>query len=722
MHDWTFGHMTGDIMPTNELLNRTFDARPDRFDFRDLPYRPRLVNLPDQYPSLDLIDNYFPLYRAANLVRDQGQWGACTGFGLAAVVNYLRWEEPLRNGADVTELPVSPESVSPRMLYQNARLYDEWKGEDYEGSSCRGAMKGFQKHGVCVERLWPYAERNGKPGTAKPGWDANAPLTPLGAYFRIDGKSLLDMQSAIFETHAIYVSAEVHDGWKKVKDRCTSLEGAVIQPPKSKDTGGHAFAIVGYTGDGFIIQNSWGSDWGYAGFALLPYEDWIQHGTDAWVLALGAPMRVTMAFASLQTGRKNEGAAAPPMFLSPSAKTDLSLGERLRQHGNMAANVAEDTSKVSPWIGGEEFGHLIFIGHNGRAERELVAANDGNHAVQLVIEKGLKSAAEKGYAHVAIYDHGGLNDRAAGVKRAQILGPWFEANGIYPIFVIWQTGFFESAKDIIETATEKLFMPAEAAEGWLLEKLNRMKDRAFEVFARDAGVKAIWENMKGRAAGAVAADGGLTVAAKFMRKALAGQNKPPKLHLLGHSAGAIMQGHFLSAMKSNRLSASSIHLWAPACNVDFATDTYGAAFANGVANPKTMFIDVLSDANERDDPCVPGLYSKSLLYLVSRALEAEHKTPILGMARVWPKWDKNDDTFMSGYEKQLKLWRDASKNVQLDRPIVKPEVPTLREPNKLETIDASHGSFDNNIEVVNRAIERITGKKPKVPVTDLRGF
>ncbi len=708
-------------MPTKNLLNRTFDARPDRIDFRDLTYRPRLVNLPDQHPSPGDISKYFPKYRAARLVLDQGQEGACTGFGLAAVINYLRWEGWLRRHGGSPAVAEAPAPVSPRMLYQNARLYDEWKGEDYQGSSCRGAMKGFHKHGVCVERLWPYTRRDGKPGTAQRGWDVNAPLTPLGAYFRIDGKSLLDMQSAIFETHAIYVSADVHDGWDKVKDRCRSLEHAIIGPPKSSDTGGHAFAIVGYTGDGFIIQNSWGPDWGFAGFALLPYEDWTQHGTDAWALALGAPMRIAMESARQQaSGRKR--ASAPPLFASPFARTDDSLSDRLRRHGNLVARVAEDTSKVSPWIGGEEFGHIVFIGHNGRAERELVAANDGNHAVQVVIEQGLKIAAEKGFRHVAIYDHGGLNDRAAGVQRARILGPWFAANGIYPLFVVWQTGFLESAKDILKSAAEKLFMPTEAVEGWALQKLNEMKDRAFEVFARDAGVKAIWENMKSRAAGSVSSEGGLTVAAESMRRILDRQDKPPRLHLLGHSAGAIMQGHFLSAMKKNALSAASVHLWAPACNVEFATETYGAAFANGTASPETTFIGLLSDANERDDPCVPALYSKSLLYLVSRALEAEHKTPVLGMARVWPKWDKQDDTFMRGYQEQLKAWRAASKNIRLDPPIVKPEVATLHEPNKVETIDANHGSFDNNVDVVNAAIERIIGRKPKVPVTDLRGF
>jgi hypothetical protein len=89
------------------------------------------------------------------------------------------------------------------MLYQNARLYDEWKGDDYEGSSCRGAMKGFHKHGVCAENLWPNFGKRGRPGTALDGWDVNAPQTPLGAYYRTDGKSIVDMQSAIFETHAI---------------------------------------------------------------------------------------------------------------------------------------------------------------------------------------------------------------------------------------------------------------------------------------------------------------------------------------------------------------------------------------------------------------------------------------------------------------------------------------------------------------------------------------
>ena len=124
-------------------------------------------------------------------------------------------------------------------------------------------------------------------------------------------------------------------------------------------------------------------------------------------------------------------------------RTDISLDERLRARSMQRNNVANDTSKVSPWINGEEAKRIIFIGHNGSAERELVAAASGDDAVGIVVRGCVAAAAERGFSNIAIYDHGGLNSRADGIDRARVLGPWFEANGIMPIFVVWQTGFLE---------------------------------------------------------------------------------------------------------------------------------------------------------------------------------------------------------------------------------------------------------------------------------------
>ena len=238
-----------------------------------------------------------------------------------------------------------------------------------------------------------------------------------------------------------------------------------------------------------------------------------------------------------------------------------------------------------------------------------MAANSGEDAVRIVIEDGMRKARDKGISKIAIYDHGGLNSRTEGIKRAQILGPWFEANDIYPIFVVWQTGFFESAGDIIKIGIEKLGIAPERVEGWVVDKLKDVKDRAFEVFARDFGVKAIWENMKSRAAGASSPGGGLHLAAESL-KATIGSLKKPEIHLLGHSAGAIMHGHFLAAMQEKGLAASTIHLWAPACTVGFATKTFGAAFQSSVAEPKATFIDILSIRTARRPLCAPGLFNR----------------------------------------------------------------------------------------------------------------
>ena len=71
----------------------------------------------------------------------------------ATVVHYLlRTRDVIRDEGE----------VSPRMLYDMARRYDEWPGEKYSGSSARGAMKGWHKHGVCSRAHWTY-DRKAEP-------------------------------------------------------------------------------------------------------------------------------------------------------------------------------------------------------------------------------------------------------------------------------------------------------------------------------------------------------------------------------------------------------------------------------------------------------------------------------------------------------------------------------------------------------------------------------
>lgn len=62
--------------------NRIYDARPDTLDFRDKMYQASLYEVPSH---IDLDE-----YKQWQVpILDQGQEGACTGFGLATVANYL---------------------------------------------------------------------------------------------------------------------------------------------------------------------------------------------------------------------------------------------------------------------------------------------------------------------------------------------------------------------------------------------------------------------------------------------------------------------------------------------------------------------------------------------------------------------------------------------------------------------------------------------------------
>lgn len=52
---------------------------------------------------------------------------------------------------------------------------------------------------------------------------------------------------------------------------------------------------------------------------------------------------------------------------------------------------------------------------------------------------------------VVLYAHGGLVDENSGLLIAANQVPWWNANGCYPIQFVWETGLFESLKDISNT-------------------------------------------------------------------------------------------------------------------------------------------------------------------------------------------------------------------------------------------------------------------------------
>ena len=706
---------------------QSLDARPDRLDFRDLTYRAPLRSLPARFPADEELKQFLPGYVKAGLVLNQGNEGACTGFGLACVTNYLLWRRHLEDKAKEAMA-----AVSPRMFYELAKHYDEWPGQDYDGSSCRGALKGWHKHGVCSDRHWPYPlDAAGKPSFVRPseGWASDATRRPLGVYYRIDKMSVVDLQAAIMEIGAVYVAATVHDGWSrmmlakplKAPKRHAELPviGALQDPAQ---TGGHAFALVGYNERGFIVQNSWGGSWGAAGFAVLSYEDWVTNSTDAWAVALGV-------------AQTQENSAAPR-----SSSYRLSLGRSmggLARTSRVTNNPPDDPWPIDheflhkpyePWSTERAYTHTLLSGNEGHlmVTDFTRQRSDGiGQARDILVERPLQwIKGSKGKTlKLAIYAHGGLNAEAESIQRIRVLAPYFEANGVYPVFFTWKTGVAETISDMMEDWVQHLLgLSGDRASAWL--DLGDAKDRAIEAAGRTL-VRGLWSEMRENAAGGSQPGHALSVAAarlRELRERLTQAGVALELHLIGHSAGSILLGHLLDQLGGAApLQVQTCNLYAAACSSGFAVQHYLGASRSGVLALAHLHLYQLSDKNERNDG-LPSeskpVYGKSLLYLVSRALDDVRKQPLLGMERaLLPDFAKDKEQWDRSGMAAMQQWQAAWNPLAAQHGLLhKVETPKVRNTREQGQISATHGSFDNNIDVLTDTLARIKGAALVAPL------
>ena len=631
-----------------KTVTRTLDARRDTLDFRDRMYVPTLIEVPALVPVEDFLRYQVP-------VLDQGEEGACTGFGLATVANYLLRRRAVH--ADRTP-------VSPRMFYELARRYDEWPGEDYSGSSARGAMKGWNKHGVCAETDWPYVlTPRDKRGMTEERASA-ARQRPLGAYFRVNHKDLVAMHAAIAEVGVLYATATVHEGWSKVE-----ADGSIVQSETIR--GGHAFAIVAYDSEGLWIQNSWGRGWGRAGLARISYDDWLENGTDLWVARLGAPvaLRHDVSVATAHTGAAAQSKAYSYAELRPHIVCIGNDGA-LKPGGNYGSTPAEVAQ-----IFEDDFPRLMGLPGDGRPKRLM------------------------------LYAHGGLVSEEGAVQRVAEYRPGLLATGVYPLAFIWNSDFWTTITNILEDAVRRRRPEGvlDAAKDFLLDRL----DDALEPLARALTGKAAWNEMKENATRASMAGGGARLVAEQIVR-LARKYPQLEIHVVGHSAGAVFHAPLVQLLnatgrieqgpmkgqKGFGLPIASCTLWAPACTIELFKESYLDAIASKAIARFALF--VLDDETEQDDHCA-SIYHKSLLYLISNALEAEQHIPLF-----------RDGVPLLGLEKFIRADADLkalfrSRNAEL---II---APNDEPEGSLSASNARHhGDFDDDRRTVMASFARIS--------------
>ncbi|HEY9541695.1 MAG TPA: N-acetylmuramidase domain-containing protein, partial [Luteimonas sp.] len=580
------------VQATRRSNPRRRNVRPDPIDLRDWMYQPSIAVAPRDWM----------LPNDPRRTKHQHQTNACTGFALSTAIEYL---------LDRGQRPCEP--ISGYMLYSMARRYDEWAEDDDvdSGSSLRGALKGWASHGASAERLWTKLDMPKATNKPDEDWWLDAVKRPMGAYYRISPENMRDMHIALAEVGALCASAFTHAGWDALLgDRATPPPTAIDELPviahaRGARDQGHAFAIVGYTREGFVIQNSWGDHWGRGGFAVLPYADWLDNAMDCWVVQLGV---VTA----------EHDAVSHATSLRVDAKTGRAV---------ISSDPTLGDHEISPFV--------VDMENEGRLSERGRFRTDRDD-LRLLVEHHLPAACKLwklgagDSIDVAVYAHGGLTDEEAAAKTARIWIPLLYSNRIFPVFLMWETGARKTIANMFEDVTRG---EAELAGGprWerFKQRFDDWKNERLEGLARPLGRK-LWGEMKQNAdaLSAARASGAIQLFEQF-RAIKSGALPAIRLHLIGHSAGGIVHTMLAPRALKSGFDVRTISLLAPAVRIDTFDKELGAAVASrGIR----LLIANLTDAGERaDSSCSP--YGHSLLYLVSRSFEDHEETPLLGMEK-----------------------------------------------------------------------------------------
>jgi hypothetical protein len=305
-----------------------------------------------------------------------------------------------------------------------------------------------------------------------------------------------------------------------------------------------------------------------------------------------------------------------------------------------------------------------------------------------------KQQAQGRRPHVMFFAHGGLTEELKGLLPVLARRRFWDLNGVYPVYFVWETGLRETLTDIVGGALRT----TRAARG-------PVTDLAIERLARNGG-KQVWGQMKKSAESSSATGGGARFVAELAGKLWKTFAGDVEFHALGHSAGAIFHAYFLPLLVSQNpgatpVSVRTLHLLAPASTIDLFKTKLRKLIGPGQPMTRATMYTMTDELEQADEAAA---YGKSLLYLVSRSFEDEVPTPILGMQEAL-KRDLDMIRFfgLAGTQKvaDVIFSRSLAGAARRDRS---------------ESI--THGGFDNDIATMTSVIRRVLDASETTAVVD----
>jgi C1A family cysteine protease len=218
--------------------------------------------------SVDL-RSYFPV------VYDQGHLGSCTSNAIAGAFDYYIY---ILKGVRF--------NASRLFIYYNEREIEHTIFWD-NGSTIEDGMKSIKEKGACPENDWPYEESHFR---QKPSLQAykDALIYKTTNFAPIE-TSIMSFKIALSNGFPVIFGFDVYESFETLE---LAKTGIMRLPNSSveKRLGGHAVLACGFDDNmeqngykGFLLcRNSWGSEWGLAGYFWMPYDN-LQYCADCWV-------------------------------------------------------------------------------------------------------------------------------------------------------------------------------------------------------------------------------------------------------------------------------------------------------------------------------------------------------------------------------------------------------------------------------------------------------
>ena len=164
--------------------------------------------------------------------------------------------------------------------YYTTRQLENRLGQ--EGAVLRNAVRQATKLGIPNEDVWDYSFFHVEAAPPVAVY-VEADLHKISRYERIVGETAKDkihaIKSALSEGFPVVFGMPVSQQWMQMQGGDTSYRGT----KNDAVVGNHAMCIIGYSSSHFIVENSWGVEWGDKGLGYVPCE-LVDEFFEAWVI------------------------------------------------------------------------------------------------------------------------------------------------------------------------------------------------------------------------------------------------------------------------------------------------------------------------------------------------------------------------------------------------------------------------------------------------------